>query len=119
MSGKERITTLDDKGDGKQKTEIVADEPKVINQGGAVLSGKKVRIILPQGATPDEKEAQFVAVNGFEVLIPRGKEVVVPVEIYEVLKNANRGEFNGAGEASGVVNRFNAQYLGEVLPKAA
>lgn len=50
-------------------------------------SGEQVVIVLAAGAEKHEKEAQFARVNEDTWLVPRNKEVTLPVEAYEALKN--------------------------------
>lgn len=46
-------------------------------------------ITLPR-ASGTQQQAQFVCVNGHTYQVPRGREVEVPLPVYEVLENARR-----------------------------
>lgn len=55
-----------------------------------VAERKTVLINIPQQEGPGGKDAVCVGVNGVVARIMRGKDVRVPVEYVEVLRNANK-----------------------------
>lgn len=61
-----------------------------IGQTVADEDRKMVRIIISQQDGPGGKEPVVVGVNGRVARIERGKEVSVPAEYIEALKNANK-----------------------------
>lgn len=48
-------------------------------------------IYLPRGQE-NEEQSRFVAVNGRTFMVPKGKDVQVPLPVYEVLMNARMAE---------------------------
>ena len=46
---------------------------------------------LPRGQE-NEEQSRFVAVNGRTFMVPKGKDVQVPLPVYEVLMNARMAE---------------------------
>ena len=48
-------------------------------------------IYLPRGQG-NEEQSRFVAVNGRTFQVPKGKDVQVPLPVYEVLMNARMAE---------------------------
>lgn len=48
---------------------------------------KMYRILIPRDPKL-KNEALFVAINGRSYAVPRGVEVTVPQEVYEVIKNS-------------------------------
>lgn len=66
-----------------------AAEPVVAGEAvGVQLSGERAVITLHSGRTAQEQEAQYVGINGFGILIPRGMEVDIPLEYLKVLQNS-------------------------------
>jgi len=61
-----------------------------IGQTVADADRKLVKIIIAQQDGPGGKEPVVVGVNGRVARIERGKEVLVPIEYIEALKNANK-----------------------------
>lgn len=55
-----------------------------------VWNGMKT-IYLPRGQG-NEEQSRFVAVNGRTFQVPKGKDVQVPLPVYEVLMNARMAE---------------------------
>lgn len=55
---------------------------------------KKVRVILNRSEEAGGSEPVQVGVNGKVMLVPRGEEVEIPVEYFEVLQNAVRHIFD-------------------------
>lgn len=65
-----------------------------------------VTIHLQKGEGDDEKQAQFVSINGNDFMVPRAVDVSVPTPVYEVLANAKRVQLSEDGNESYEVNRF-------------
>jgi hypothetical protein len=65
-----------------------------------------VTIHLQKGEGDDEKQAQFVSINGNDFMVPRAVDVSVPTPVYEVLANAKRVQLSEDGSESYEVNRF-------------
>ena len=51
----------------------------------------KKTILLPRGQESEE-QSRFVCVNGRTFMVPKGKDVQVPLPVYEVLMNARMAE---------------------------
>ena len=51
----------------------------------------KKTIFLPRGQESEE-QSRFVCVNGRTFMVPKGKDVQVPLPVYEVLMNARMAE---------------------------
>nr|DAH84380.1 MAG TPA: hypothetical protein [Caudoviricetes sp.] len=51
----------------------------------------KKTIFLPRGQESEE-QSRFVCVNGRTFMVPKGKDVQVPLPVYEVLMNARIAE---------------------------
>ena len=51
----------------------------------------KKTIFLPRGQESEE-QSRFVCVNGRTFMVPKGKDVKVPLPVYEVLMNARMAE---------------------------
>lgn len=51
----------------------------------------KKTIFLHRGQE-NEEQSRFVAVNGRTFMVPKGKDVQVPLPVYEVLMNARMAE---------------------------
>lgn len=113
----ENIVTLDD-----APAPVVADAPKrgkkaetaerrITDEG---FSGKMVRVIINEGTDDMGKEPVDVGVNGKVWRIKRNEEVLIPVEVFGVIKNAVQVSY--AHGTSGVeerkVHRFSFQTLG-------
>ena len=88
---------------GRQPKEAVS-EPVI-----AGLSGKMVTINIP--ASDQNNKSVAGSINTIQFNIPRGKPVEVPVEVYNVLNDANIVSISGDGKPLGAANRFNAQLV--------
>nr|DAM82473.1 MAG TPA: hypothetical protein [Caudoviricetes sp.] len=51
----------------------------------------KKTIFLPRGQESEE-QSRFVCVNGRTFMVPKGRDVQVPLPVYEVLMNARMAE---------------------------
>ena len=51
----------------------------------------KKTIFLPRGQESEE-QSRFVCVNGRTFMVPKGKDVQVPLPVYEALMNARMAE---------------------------
>lgn len=58
----------------------------------ATTKGKKVIVTLPRLHGQNAIQEEFFSVNGKNYLIKRGEETEIPVEVAEVIKNANKAE---------------------------
>ena len=52
---------------------------------------KKVKVFIPKGYANDEPNL-FVSVNGKNYLLPKGKESMVPQEIYDEIMRSRKAE---------------------------
>ena len=79
----------------------------------AVTGETMVMINLGKGEGDDEKDAQYVGINGIkDYLVPRGINTEVPESVYEVLANAKRPQLNEDGSGTFEVSRFAINVLG-------
>lgn len=53
---------------------------------------KKVTVRLPRLQGQNAVQEEFFSVNGRNYIIKRGEEVEIPVEVAEVIKNAEKAE---------------------------
>ncbi len=114
-SNKEKTTTLED-SPAQLAAPIAASQAPTETVYGSMEAGlRKYRVIVPQGPNPEDREGQFVGINGKDFLIPRGKPVVITEDVLEVLNNANRTVMDYNGQNAREINRFNTQVLGEVI----
>lgn len=105
-----QVTTLDSKPTAKASTDAA---PAAIEVKGsshdAALSGERITITVHPGNDQLGSEAVFVSVNGYAYQIPRGVPCSVPVEVAEVLDNAQVTHYQAAlagGVTERVANRF-------------
>lgn len=77
-------------------------------------------VIIPEENGPGGQEPVPVGVNGNVMLIPRGKECLVPVEYIEVLRNAVRDEYDPVTTGYGGITkpRKVPAYPIQILPAA-
>lgn len=67
-------------------------EARQVDTGVSTSSSKqRIRIRIERSSDPSEVQVPFVAINGRGYSIQRGKEVDVPPEVVEVLRNAQVG----------------------------
>jgi hypothetical protein len=71
----------------------MAEAVKKAAEGAVEVSPWDVKktIFLPRGQE-NEEQSRFVAVNGRTFMVPKGKDVQVPLPVYEVLMNARMAE---------------------------
>jgi hypothetical protein len=113
----ENIISLDD-----APAPMVADTPKKGKKAEPVehkpvdegFSGKMVRVIINEGTDDMGKEPVDVGVNGKAWRIKRNEEVLIPVEVFGVIKNAVQISYahNSVGIEERKVHRFSFQTLG-------
>lgn len=79
--------------DGVKRNNLndVSDEQIMLQakqMGEAVKNEPRVSVFLQMDLNKgdNEQEAKFVAVNGYQFLIPRGREVQIPYCVYTVLQ---------------------------------
>lgn len=106
---KAQITSIDDSHpvDAAAASEAGASVAKPSVTGtDAELSGKTsvINIHPSEGNT----EPVFLQINGYGYQVPRGKPVEVPVELVEILQNAQQSTFRpeGRGYVESVTHRF-------------
>lgn len=58
----------------------------------ATKKGKRVAVTLPRLPGQNAEQVEFFSVNGKNYRIQRGIEVEIPVEVAEVIKNAQKAE---------------------------
>ncbi len=115
---KETIVNLDD-----APAPVIADTPKRgkkaveqvedrVTQTG--FSGKMVRVIINEGTDDMGKEPVDVGVNGKVWRIKRNEEVLIPEEVFGVIKDAVQISYahNSVGIEERKVHRFSFQTLG-------
>ena len=122
MAKDSTITTIDD-GD-EQSAAVPATEKEVVEVVGAnyddQLCGDKVKIEIYEGEGDGGKDDVFVQINGYAYKIKRGVEVLIPVEVLNVLENANMTVYenkSGGGQDERKVKRFAYSVLGTVKAK--
>ena len=54
--------------------------------------GKRVTVILPRLPGQNAVQEEFFSVNGKNYMVKRGKEVEIPEEVAEVIRNAQKAE---------------------------
>lgn len=114
----ENIVNLDD-----APAPVIADTPKRgrksaepveerVTQTG--FSGKMVRVIINEGTDDMGKEPVDVGVNGKVWRIKRNEEVLIPEEVFGVIKNAIQVSYahSSTGIEERKVHRFSFQTLG-------
>lgn len=69
-----------------------------------------ITIKLPKDKTGNaDPRGVFVAVNGKGMFVPRGKEVEIPIEYWEVIKNSMNAEDEADDYITAVKKRTNKQ----------
>lgn len=122
MAKDSTITTIDD--GAEQSAAVPAAEKEVVEVVGAnyddQLCGDKVKIEIYEGEGDGGKDDVFVQINGYAYKIKRGVEVVIPVEVLNVLDNANMTVYEnkaGGGQDERKVKRFAYSVLGTIKAK--
>ena len=69
--------------------EIMAD---TIKKADNATKSKRVTVTLPRLHGQNAIQEEFFSVNGKNYIIERGKEVEIPEEVAEVIRNANKAE---------------------------
>ena len=78
------------------------------------FSGRKVRVVINAGSDDLDKEPVDIGLNGTTWRIKRDEEVVIPEEVFEVLKNAVTTTYKNVGDKveERAVRRFSYSMLG-------
>lgn len=116
-----RVVTIDDEPaqPAIAATSAKADEVLGSNHDDQ-MCGDKVKIEIHEGTDDAGKEAVNVQINGFLYQIPRGKPVIVPVEVLGVLQDAVMSVYDtkqGGGQVERQVKRYAYSVLANI-PKA-
>ena len=94
LSGKENRNVVYGKlkavGFTGDKILVPVDEPEPESIKKAPIGRQRVKINIHQTDEPGGQDPVKVSVNGKAMLIPRGEDVLVPVEYVEVLRNAKQ-----------------------------
>ena len=123
MAKESRVVTIGDEQEQGAALPVNESTAKVI--AGAnfddQLCGDKVKLEISEGEGDGGKEAVFLQLNGYAYQIPRGVEVIVPVEVLGILNNSKMTVYStaqGGGQSEREVKRFNFSVL-ETIKKAA
>ncbi len=87
MSKSSQVTTIDD---APSAPPAVKPKTITVSEHGASFSGERVTVTITQGEGVLGKQPVYLSVNGGNgnALVPRGVPCDLPVELFEVLKNA-------------------------------
>lgn len=64
---------------------------------------QRIFVTLPLNRGRNAVQEEFFSVNGVNYIIKRGEEVEIPVELYEVIRNAEKEEIYAMRFAEGLV----------------
>lgn len=120
MARTTQTTTIDDEPAAGAPTAPPKAEELEGKRGSGVdlhLSGKKFTVNIAVSREEDGKDAVPVGINGYVWQIPRGKPVIVPEEVVEVLKNATMTTFSSA-QGGGEVPIDSPRYSFQAWPVA-
>ena len=116
-AAKERIVSIDDEPAQSAQPVQADNAPVVVGANhDDQLSGKKVKIEIYESEGDFGKEAVAVQINGYAYQIPRGQQVIVPVEVMSVLDNSVMTLYDtkqGGGQVERKVKRFAYTVLGQ------
>lgn len=65
---------------------------ETIKKADNATKGKRVAVTLPRLRGQNAIQEEFFSVNGKNYIIKRGEEVEVPVEVAEVIRNADKAD---------------------------
>lgn len=100
--GKDHIMINDEAGEGNAPRQEGTPPKPVTNAQQGPVNGS-VRVIISVSDEPGGSDPVPLAVNGYAMLVPRGKEVDIPVRYHEALNNA-------------VMDRYDTDADGNLIP---